>query len=375
MLSLSFLAAAALAPSVPAAGAPTVPADAFAIRARVVHVGDGTSLENAVVVVRDGKVASVGGQAPDGVTLIEVDGHLAPGFIGLRESVGARGENAETTRKITPTAELVRAFDPEHPDWQHLVEQGITAVAITPSSSRIAGGVAPLVSPATGEVLARRALVCLGLSSRSLENDVEPTSYAGLFAHLEQAFAEAAADSPLALARAGRMPVLMEAVSNAEVANAAYFAQEMGLKGALLGAPRAWEVVDIVRESGLAVVFEPMAPGAPAHVTRSALALEKAQVPFAFTADVAGRGPAAMRMTAAAMQRAGVAPATVLAAMTRNAAEIAGVAATHGTIAAGKAADLVVWSGPPTDLTSRVQHVFAGGQHVLDATSDAGATR
>ena len=43
--------------------------------------------------------------------------------------------------------------------------------------------------------------------------------------------------------------------------------------------------------------------------------------------------------------------------MTRNAADIAGVGATHGTIAIGKSADLVVWSGAPTDLTSRVEHV------------------
>lgn len=373
MLTLSFLAAAAsLAPT--AVPAPTA-ADAFAIRAKMVHVGDGTSVENGVVVVKDGKISSVGTAAPDGVTLIEVDGHLAPGFIGLRDTTGVGSENNETTRKLTPDAEVSRAFDPHHPGWRNLVEQGITAVAITPSSSRIAGGTAALVSPATGEVLADRAMVCLGMSSRSISASVEPTSYAGLYSHLEKAFGGAANGSALAKAKAGKMPVLMEAVSRAEVVNAAFFAKEMGLQGAILGAPRAHETVDAIKEAGLAVVFEPVGLGAQKRAVKSGKALADAGVPFAFTADAAGRGPSAMRMTAAAFQRAGVAPQTVLSAMTRNAAEIAGVGATHGTIAAGKSADLVVWSGMPTDLTSRVEHVFAAGRHVLDAASAEGATR
>ena len=53
--------------------------------------------------------------------------------------------------------------------------------------------------------------------------------------------------------------------------------------------------------------------------------------------------------------------------MTADAARIAGVDATHGTIATGRAADLVVWSGPPTDLTSRVHSVYAGGHLVHSA--------
>lgn len=372
MLSLSLLAAATLTGS----AAPAAPAlaDAFALKAKMVHVGDGTTVENGVVVVQDGKITSVGTAAPDGVTVIEVDGHVAPGFIGLRETTGVGSENNESTRKITPTADLARAFDPHHPGWRHLVEQGITAVAITPNSSRIAGGTAALVSPATGEVLSQRAMVCLGMSSRSLATDIEPTSYAGLFAHLEEAFAAAAADSPLGMAKAGKMPVMIEAVSRAEVVNAAFFASEQGLQGAIVGAPRAHDVVDTIKEAGLAVVFEPVSAGAIGHTNHSAKALEKAGVPFAFTADAAGRGPSAMRMTAAAFQRAGVAPQTVLSAMTRNAADIAGVGKTHGTIAAGKSADLVVWNGMPTDLTSRVQHVFAAGRHVLDA-SDTEASR
>ena len=71
--------------------------------------------------------------------------------------------------------------------------------------------------------------------------------------------------------------------------------------------------------------------------------------------------------------RAGLSPKAALRALTVGAAEIAGVQGSHGTVSAGKAADLVVWSGEPTDLTSRVLHVFAGGRHVYDATDEEGA--
>lgn len=379
MLTFTLLAASLLAPpSAPGAGAllpavgsaPSV--DTFALRAKSVHIGDGTALANGIVVIKDGVIQSVGNAAPDGVEIMDVEGHIAPGFIGLREATGVGSENNESTRKMTPTADVARAFDPEHPSWKHLVAEGFTAVVVTPSSSRIAGGTAAIVSPATGAILKRRAMVSLGMSSRSLSTGVEPTSYAGLYDHLAKAFADAEAKSPLAMAKAGTIPVLIEAVNRAEVMNAARFAKGLGLKGAILGATRAAELVDVIKASGLSVVLEPISIGASRRAHDSALALEKAGIPFAFTADASRRGPSAMRMTAAAFMREGLSAKTALSAMTKNAADIAGVGATHGTLAKGKSADLVVWSGDPTDLTSRVLHVFAAGSHVHDAsTGDA----
>jgi len=372
MLTFTLLAASFLtAPTASGAGSisqPTGP-DTFALRAKSVHVGDGTVVANGVVVIKDGVIQSVGNAAPDGVEVLDVDGQIAPGFIGLREGTGVGSENNESTRKLTPTADVARAFNPEHPSWKHLVSQGFTAVVVTPSSSRIAGGTAAVVSPATGAILKRRAMVSLGMSSRSLSTSVEPTSYAGLYGHLEKAFAEAGDKSPLAMAKAGTMPVLIEAVNRAEVMNAAQFAKGHGLKGAILGATRSSDLVDVIKDAGLSVVFEPISAGSSRQVHESALSLEKAGIPFAFTADANRRGPSAMRMTAAAFMRAGLAPKTALTAMTKNAADIAGVGKTHGTIAKGKSADLVVWSGDPTDLTSRVLHVFAAGSHVHDASA------
>ena len=104
------------------------------------------------------------------------------------------------------------------------------------------------------------------------------------------------------------MPVLMRARTRAEVLNAAAFAKEKGLKGAIFGAARAGETVDVLKDAGLAVVFDSFRVGAELRMARSGKALADAGVPFAFVTDATSSGPSAMRMTAAAFQRAGVAP-------------------------------------------------------------------
>lgn len=363
MLSLSLIAAAPLL-ATPAAPPAAVAADTFAIRASHVHIGDGSVLTDAVLVIEGGKIKSIGLEAPKGVRVTEVAGHIAPGFIALRESIGAGRENSETARKSTPNVDLSYAYDPEHPAWKLLVANGVTTVVLTPASSRIAGGQSVIVSPALGEIVKRGATLSLGMSSRTLSATIEPTSYAGLYANLNAAFESAAEGSSFAKARAGELPVMLEAVSRAEVVRAAAFAAKHGLKGAIVGAPRADETIDAIKASGLGVVFEPISPGSSNHVVDSVIALQNAGIPFAFTTD--GQ-PARMRMTVAACTRGGLDPGAALSALTSSAAALAGIGATHGTLAAGRSADFVVWSGDPTDLTSRVHAVYAGGELVHHA--------
>ncbi len=364
LFGLASMAPALAAPAAAASVQPQVPGTPTVLRATQVHVGDGTVIPNGVVVVVDGVIQSVGKEAPDGVEVVTLEGHLAPGFVAMRDATGTGSESNETTRKLAPTLDLARAFDPHHPGWASLLEEGITTVLLTPDSSRIAGGVAAAVSPASGTVVKRDVALCLGMSDRSLENGIEPTSYAGLYASLDTAFAAAKGQHPMARAKAGSLPVMIEAISRVEVQRAAAFAKTHGLKGALLGAPEASEVIGAIQDAKLAVVFEPMKPGGADDVIASAIALAKAGVPFAFTVDANGGGAAAMRMTVAACMRGGLDPKAAMSAMSQTAAQLAGVGKTRGTIAKGKVADLVLWTGAPTDLTSRVTAVYAAGTQV-----------
>ena len=55
---------------------------------------------------------------------------------------------------------------------------------------------------------------------------------------------------------------------------------------------------------------------------------------------------------------------TALRAVTINPARIIGVDDRLGSLAAGKDADLVIWSGDPLDVMSRAERAFVDGREI-----------
>ena len=60
----------------------------------------------------------------------------------------------------------------------------------------------------------------------------------------------------------------------------------------------------------------------------------------------------------------GLDPVTALRAVTINPARIIGVDSRIGSLAAGKDADLVIWSGDPLDVMSRAERAFVDGREI-----------
>jgi len=56
--------------------------------------------------------------------------------------------------------------------------------------------------------------------------------------------------------------------------------------------------------------------------------------------------------------------------VTRNPAEILGIADRVGSLEPGTDADVVVWDGPFHRVETRTRHVFVGGEHVFDRSED-----
>jgi imidazolonepropionase-like amidohydrolase len=89
----------------------------------------------------------------------------------------------------------------------------------------------------------------------------------------------------------------------------------------------------------------------------NAARLQRAGVKIAFSLD--DPEPHNMRKV---RQAAGIAVAHGLAALTRNPAEILGVATGNGSLARGRPADLVLWSGDPLEVTTLADRVFIQGE-------------
>jgi imidazolonepropionase-like amidohydrolase len=99
-------------------------------------------------------------------------------------------------------------------------------------------------------------------------------------------------------------------------------------------------------------------------VLESVVALGRERVPVAFGLESPASPEALLRISAAMCVRAGLDPAQAWEGLTTTAAAVAGVGARVGKLAAGCDADIVLWSGDPLQLTSKVESVFIGGvQH------------
>lgn len=351
-------------------GAPVAAPHVLALQATRVHVGDGTVLENGTVLVEDGKIRALGAslKVPDGATVVKLDGELSPGLVALRDYSTARGEEVDSTRNVMPTADLALAFEPSHRDAEALVAEGITSAVLAAPGSELAGGLAAVVDPGSGVVVKRKALLCIGAGTRALSFSRYPTSTAAQYAELERLFAEGATVFGAAKMRA--LPVLLDVTDRADIQRAAAFAKKHNLSGALIGAVRWGVVADVVKDAGLSIIVGPIQIGGFGEAAAEAVRAAKAGVRIGFAADAPSNHPALLRATAAQCVRAGLAPGDALRALTQDAAAIAGIGDRTGKLAAGLQADLVLWSGAPTDLTSRPLKVWSDGQLVFEAASN-----
>jgi imidazolonepropionase-like amidohydrolase len=146
-----------------------------------------------------------------------------------------------------------------------------------------------------------------------------------------------------------------------------------GVKPVLQEAREAHLVADQVRERAAGVLVR------PPFVTRDARGgrvfnagrLGDAKVDLAFYS--AGRsGGKYLPLHAAAAVREGLDPEVALHGLTVTAARLFRIHDHVGSLAPGKHGDLVVFSGDPLDLSSRILLVVAGGRIVYDAREGQG---
>lgn len=378
---LARLLPAGLLLSAAALAAPQDSSTVMVLQAKSVHLANGNVLENGRVVIRDGRILAVGAEAdvPADALLIELDGHLSAGMIALADSTGLKGERVDDTRWLMPDAQISQGFRADHPDLARMTAGGVTTVVLTPGSGLLSGGRTAVIKPAGGKLLKDGAHLHLNFDSAMFTTRAAPTqqlsgiffgrptrypngyrtSYSGALALLEDQLVEP--QGAFAAALSGKLSVLLQASTRAEVGRAASFAQRHGLKGVIAAGSRVGELAEAIAKAKLGVVLAPFSPGQSFRLALSAKQLNAANVPFGFALDAPNHAPDSLRLAAAACMREGLAPAAAWRALTLDAATLAGVADRVGDVAPGRDADLVLWSGPPTELTSRVLSVWSDG--------------
>ena len=215
-----------------------------------------------------------------------------------------------------------------------------------------------------------------------------PTTRMGVEWELRKAFYDAAAstedesrayrgsDQILAVLE-GERPLMIQAWTTQDIRTAIYFKEEMEAEG--LGQPRlildaaaeAWKEPEMLARSGAAVVLPPY-PLNGRTGDNSFMSLECAKsvhdlgLPLALSAHGTDDHAARLDRQAGLAMRGGLPFEAALEAVTIAPARMVGVDDRVGSIESGKDADLVLWSGKPFELTSRVIGVVVDGRLVLD---------
>jgi imidazolonepropionase-like amidohydrolase len=352
----------ALAPTSEPAATVRDGAAVFAIRADLVRVDGARVIEHGVLLVDAGRIRSVGGNVdlPEGVPLIEHEGAVSAGLVAARAFSGARGETLEGKRAFTPDARMIEVFEPSHPDCGRALAAGITTMVLTPSIGNVVAGRTAVVKTAGGAVIEREGHLALSLTASALRFNRYPTSYASAVEALEAELA--GAQGVWAQVASGEVPLWIGAVSRHEIERVVDLATRRGLRGVIDRAPLAGELAPALAKSRLGVVLDPLEAGTERRTLEAARALADAKVAFAFGADTPWSNAVGLRFSVAQAVRAGVDPALAWDAVSATAAQLAGVGDRVGKLERGYDADLVLWSGDPLDLTSRVVAVYVDGK-------------
>ena len=363
---------------------------------KVVTNTDNGIIEDATVIITNGKITSVGtGTAPDGATIVDATGQwVTPGLfapfstVGLVE-IGAEDATNDTRAGGSALQISLQAADEFNPDATAVDVtriEGITrvALALTASSGMLGGyGAIADTSGDFNSVSKDKAFLYAALGERGAS--LSGGSRAAAWAWLEAAFDDAR--HPLRYANHGEGDVLSrrEAARLAPVLNGEIplmisvhrasdllkvielKQEEPDLDIILIGAEEGWRVADELAASGIPVIINPM-ENLPASfemlgaTMENAARLGEAGVTIAFPDP--GEASHNSRLIA---QLAGIAVAngldwdTAFAAISSTPAMIYG-RKDLGTLSNGATADVVIWDGDPLELMSSPVAVYIDGQ-------------
>jgi hypothetical protein len=376
--------------------APCAGAQDFIIRGATVHTASAKgTLKNTDVLVRGGVIAAIGPDAGASGAVVDARGKdLTPGLfggltdIGLEE-IAAEAQTVDSSLNLKspewnqqwrPELDVTLAYNPRSFVVPITRIEGVTWTVLAPGpADSIIGGQGSAVvldgrydAALTGS---RSLFVQMGAAGAKVAGGTRAAEYM----LLEQAIHEARAPGPIAqgalLHAAGREAlthylmggrVVFQVDRAADILSVVALAERNGMKPIILGGDEAWLVAKELAKADVPVILNPL-DDLPLDFDRLASTLEnaarlhRAGVRIAFSS---GDTPQArlVRQLAGNAVAHGLPWESALAAITSTPADIFGLGATHGRIAVGQSADLVLWSGDPLEVTTLADQVWIAGR-------------
>ena len=380
-------------------GAQCAAAEEFVIRGATVHTASAKgTLKNTDVLVRGGVIVAIGADASaPNATVIDAKGKdLTPGlFGGLTdlglEEIAAESETVDSTlnqkspaweQQWRPELDVTVAYNPRSIIVPVERVEGVTWTVLAPNAgdSIIAGqGSAVTLDGRYDAALpgSRSLFVQMGAAGARQSGGTRAAEYMLLEQAIHEAHAPGATGQGALLHAAGRDAlnrylmggrVVFQVDRASDIREVVAFAERNGIKPVILGGDEAWLVAKELAKANVPVILNPL-NDLPLDFDRLASSLEnaarlhRAGVRIAFSSGDTAQARLVRQLAGNAVAH-GLPWEAALAAITSTPADIFGLGATHGRIAVGQAADLVLWSGDPLEVSTLAEKVWIAGRSV-----------
>ncbi|HEV8158078.1 MAG TPA: amidohydrolase family protein [Pyrinomonadaceae bacterium] len=393
------------------------------VNARIVTVS-GATIENGILIIRDGKIEAVGtnSSVPSGAERIDAKGlSVYPGMIDAGTNLGLAevGQGAPATIDVAETGDMnanAKAILGINPHSSHVNVtrvNGITTVLSMPQGGVISGQSAIInlngstqnemaVVPVFGLVInfPRITTSAVGFNPFGPQPPIEFSEAlkrrdqrlddlkklfrdAENYARVQDAYAKdknlPAPQTDLkmnALAPyvRGERPIIFTAERERDIRGVAKFAADMKIKAIIMGGQEAWKAADELKKNNIAVIYTNIYSlpvrddDAYDYLFEAPARLQKAGVRFCISTGDGGAEVRDLPYHAGLAGAYGLPKEEALKSVTLYAAQILGIADRLGSIETGKIANIVVTDGDILEPRTNVKYLFINGR-MLPLTS------
>jgi imidazolonepropionase-like amidohydrolase len=376
-------------------------AQTIAITGGTVYPVSGPKLENATVIIRDGRIAAVGTAVaiPAGAIRIDAAGKwVTPGLIdgggqmGLTEIGAVQGTNDGGVRDsaVAASFNVLEGINPASGLIAVTRIEGITTTLAAPSGGFIRGQAVLIdLDGQTIEAMVIKSPAGMVVNLNEESKDAGGGSRAGAATRLRRVLTDAreyarrkadfnrGATQPFAASAAdlealqpvlrGEVPMIAVANRRSDIETAMRIAREFGLRLILAGAAEGWMIADQIAAARVPVMVQaldniPTYDGLGVRYENAGL-LAKAGVKVVLM-ETDTHNSRNLRQQAGNAVAYGMTWEQALRNVTMTPAEVFGVANQYGSLEPGKVANVVVWSGDPFEFSTGVEHVFIRGREI-----------
>lgn len=367
-------------------------------------------IENGSIVIRDGKILSLGKDLDLSNCKRIIDGKgrvVTPGLIdahthlGLSESgVGQEGRDTnEGTNPLTPLCSVRDGINMKDQAFESFRKAGITTVGVLPGSGNIIGGTG-LALKCKGNIVDESVIKDpIGMKAALGENPKRhygskkksPATRMGNAAILRGALLKAkeylenlenSTDDKSEIKKdnisigllpviKGEIPLIIHCHRHDDIVTAIRICKEFNIKYILDHVTDGHLVKDIIKKENIHCGVGPtLNYGSKVENKdrdfRTPIIFDREDIPFCFVTDhpvIHGRN---LILTASVATQWGMSDENALRAITLSSAEHIGIENRVGSLEAGKDGDLVIWSDNPLELTSFVDMTIIDGEIVYE---------